>query len=312
MLICSFFLLMLLIVAIVGLLQIEKVGHSLKEVSVIHLPAVRQMSLIDMYHDSLSGLVYKTLFGIEVKDQQLIKSAAEEFAENSEKMQKLLNQLNALPLSPSTKEEIQLATPAIDKYISSARQVLKLASEGKKDEAILLLPDFNEAFSFLEERLEKLGDRIEKDSEHAKSEGLVTAEKGEFYSIVAIVISILLGLTAMWLVVGKLMDGITQTVEALSGGVHDLQNSSQKMNMVSQRLTRSVETQVTSITQSVTAMDEISAMIKNNDHSATHASKLSVSTKQSAESGKMTVEKMKKEIDEISLSYDEIKKWMIT
>ena len=58
------------------------------------------------------------------------------------------------------------------------------------------------------------------------------------------------------------------------------------MNFISRRLTTSVDSQVSSITQSVTAMDEISATIKNNDQSATHANQLSSLTKTSAESGK--------------------------
>ncbi|MGZ3788242.1 MAG: methyl-accepting chemotaxis protein [Bacteriovorax sp.] len=104
------------------------------------------------------------------------------------------------------------------------------------------------------------------------------------------------------------MNGIANTVENLSQSVHDVQNSSHKMNMVSRRLSSSVESQMSSITQSVTAMDEISAMIKNNNHSAMNASQLSSRTKSSAESGKQTVDKMMHEMKDISYSYDEIQK----
>ncbi len=113
------------------------------------------------------------------------------------------------------------------------------------------------------------------------------------------------------LTVNKLMNGINHTVETLSQTVHDLQNSSQKMNLVSSSLTASVDNQISSITQSVTAMDEISAMIQNNDRAATSVFQLSNLTKNSAESGKNTVDKMIVEMNGISLSYDDIQKNII-
>lgn len=115
-----------------------------------------------------------------------------------------------------------------------------------------------------------------------------------------------LGLVACHVLVKNIMKGINNTVEALSSTVHDLQNSSQKMNLISRGLTSSVDSQVSSITQSVTAMDEISATIKNNDQSAAHVYHLSGESKKSAESGKKTVDRMIVEMKEISSSYDDI------
>lgn len=115
-----------------------------------------------------------------------------------------------------------------------------------------------------------------------------------------------ISLIASHLLVKSVINSIAKTVEDLSQTVHDLQNSSQKMNMVSSNLSSSVDNQVSSITQSVTAMDEISATIKNNEQSASHALHLSGLTKQSAESGKITVDRMINEMQEISKSYDDI------
>ena len=115
-----------------------------------------------------------------------------------------------------------------------------------------------------------------------------------------------LSLVLSHILVTNIMNGINKTVESLSETVHDLQNSSQKMNLVSRGLTNSVDNQVSSITESVTAMDEISSTIKHNEHSAAQASKLSATTKTSAESGKKTVDRMIVEMQEISKSYNDI------
>ncbi|MDO9182624.1 MAG: cache domain-containing protein [Bacteriovorax sp.] len=136
----------------------------------------------------------------------------------------------------------------------------------------------------------------------------VKATMSGFINQIRIVLLLIFGvsLVACHILVKNIMKSINSTVESLSQTVHDLQNSSQKMNLVSRSLTASVDSQVSSITESVTAMDEISATIKNNDQSATHAYHLSGVTKTSAESGKKTVDRMIVEMKEISSSYDDI------
>lgn len=129
-----------------------------------------------------------------------------------------------------------------------------------------------------------------------------------FVNQIRLVLSIIFAfsLIASHFIVKNIMKGINNTVESLSSTVHDLQNSSQKMNLVSRGLTSSVDNQVSSITQSVTAMDEISATIKHNEQSANHATRLSGKTKTSAESGQETVARMIEEMQLISNSYDDI------
>lgn len=141
----------------------------------------------------------------------------------------------------------------------------------------------------------------------------VQATMSSFVNQIRIVIFIIFAISIVisHFLVKSIMNGINNTVESLSATVHDLQNSSQKMNLVSNGLTNSVENQVSSITESVTAMDEISATIKHNEQSAQHASMLSGKTKNSAESGQETVSRMIHEMQQISTSYDDIHKNVI-
>lgn len=136
----------------------------------------------------------------------------------------------------------------------------------------------------------------------------VRASMSTFFNQIKIVLLVLFVITLVVIhfIVKNIIKNINTTVEALSATVHELQNSSQKMSLVSRSLASSVDSQVSSITQSVTAMDEIAAMIKQNEFSANQATKLSEQTKNSAESGKNTVDKMMHEMKEISVSYDEI------
>lgn len=119
-------------------------------------------------------------------------------------------------------------------------------------------------------------------------------------------VSLLIVIVIALLVTKNLSSEIEDIVESFSSSAHDVQNSSQKMDMVSNKLYKSVQTQISSITESAAAMEEISAMLKNNTNSSQTATKLSIATKSSAESGKETVDKMREEVLEISKSYDEI------
>ena len=126
--------------------------------------------------------------------------------------------------------------------------------------------------------------------------------------LIFIFISIVAVIAVSLMITKSLSKQIEEVVEAFSASAHDVQNSSQKMDLISNKLYRSVQTQISSITESAAAMDEISAMLKNNTKSSQNASNLSVSSKNSAMKGKETVNRMMDEVGEISKSYDDIQK----
>lgn len=303
---CSFFILMLIGTQLYSLKISNQLEVRLNEVNEIQLPAVRKISLIDMFHDSLQGLIYKSLYAAEKNDPDFTKEVADDLKESVGHMQQLIQELDQLNLKTQTKAAITETIPAIKKYIELAQSTSELASTNKRTLALANLDEFSKSFSALEEKLEVLGELIIQDSENARKESAVLTKEAESISLILLAISIIIGAVSTVLVVTKLMHGITKTVEEISQSIHELQNSSQKMSLVSQRLSNSVDTQVSSITGSVSAMDQIAAMIKNNDHSASTAATKSDQTKSSAESGQETVNRMMNEIKEISASYDEI------
>lgn len=145
-------------------------------------------------------------------------------------------------------------------------------------------------------------------AEQLISEAFQSAESQKTNSLIAIFISVIIVILVSLVLTKKLSTQIELIVEQFSSSAHDVQNSSQKMALISNKLYRSVETQVSSITQSAAAMEEISAMLMNNSNSSQNASNLSESTKSSALKGKETVDRMVTEVKSISGSYDDIQK----
>ena len=145
-------------------------------------------------------------------------------------------------------------------------------------------------------------------AEQLTSEAFKSANEEQRNILVFILISIMIVIILSLIITTKLSNQIESVVEQFSSSAHDVQNSSQKMDLISNKLYRSVQTQISSITQSAAAMDEISAMLKNNSSSSHNASLLSGDTKSSALKGKDTVDKMVNEVKSISGSYDDIQK----
>ncbi len=142
----------------------------------------------------------------------------------------------------------------------------------------------------------------EQTTKEAFSEASDLSFKISIFILISIIIVILISL----MISGNLSKQISEIVESFSKSAHDVQNSSQKMDLISNKLHKSVQTQISCITESAAAMDEISAMLKNNTSSSQNATSLSNHSKSSALKGKETVEKLISEVDEISKSYDEI------
>lgn len=147
-------------------------------------------------------------------------------------------------------------------------------------------------------------------AEQLTSEAFESANSEQRNIIIFIMFSIGFVIVLSLIITTKLSNQIELVVEQFSSSAHDVQNSSQKMDLISNKLYRSVQTQISSITQSAAAMDEISAMLKNNSNSSQNASVLSGDTKSSALKGKETVDSMVKEVKSISGSYDDIQKSM--
>ena len=129
------------------------------------------------------------------------------------------------------------------------------------------------------------------------------------YSIIILISIVAVFIVGLY-ISNHLSGQIEGIVEQFSSSVHEVNNSNQQLELVNSVLIKSVQTQISSITESAAAMDEISAMIKNNVDSSSRATSLSEVTKKNADNGKVKIEQMLHEVSEISESYDDIQKSM--
>lgn len=304
---CGFFLIIILTTNLFSTYVINVISTHTDNIGKIQLPAVRKMSLIDMYHDGFVGVVYKSVHAAQTRDNELLNDAKESLDENSIAMKKLADEIAQLPLSKNTKKAITESQPAIASYIEISHDIVDLSLQGKAEEAASKLADFNKQFSILENVLGNLGDLVEADSNKSLLESDTYKSHAMKVTFILVISSLLVGIFATWLFIKKLIESLSQTVEDLSTNVHSVNSTSQVVLLVSERLSEYSNTQASSITESVTAMDEISTMIQNNNNSAQRALELSALTKSAADSGKNTVNQMQEEMRMIATSYDDIR-----
>lgn len=130
---CGFFLVMIITIQIFHFKQTNQLVGHLDDFSEIQLPAVRKMSLIDMYHDSLQGLVYKSIYAAEKDDSELKKEVGEDLKESTQYIRDYLDELDKLDLRNETKIAISETRPAINKYTELATSISQLVLADKKN-----------------------------------------------------------------------------------------------------------------------------------------------------------------------------------
>ncbi|MDD4976608.1 MAG: methyl-accepting chemotaxis protein, partial [Bacteriovorax sp.] len=304
---CSFFLSLILIIGVFGVVEIFKIGENLENIAEVQLPAVRKMTIADMYHDAIKSIVFQSLhFASTSTDPKLKKEIQDDIEDSTDNILKNVSEIDRLKVKDETKKAVADSLPEIKLYVENAKKIVSLALDKNMAKAEESLPEFLQHFSNLEVKLEKLATLIERDSNAVKIHSKESTQNAKKISSGLIIAGLIIGSAFSYIIINNLIASITGTVERLSESVHDVQNSGQKVNFASNKLAIIVQDQISSITETAAAMDEISAMIKQNNHSAENALNLSHESKKAAVSGVHIIEKLLIEMDAIAKSYDEI------
>ena len=104
----------------------------------------------------------------------------------------------------------------------------------------------------------------------------------------------------------SLVHSITTNVTDIASSVQAIQNKSDDVALVAGNLSASATSQASGLQETVSSIDEISAMIQRNSDSAVTSSRISEESKHAAEKGKEKVEEMLESIQAISEGNSEL------
>lgn len=257
--ICLFFVSVILVLAFVGVRGSQSLARSLDEVSTHQLPAVRNMTLIDMMHDGLRAVAYRALFlsGNSGATKEERAEVAEELKEFSSNIAEYIGHLRALHLSPETAKLVDEALPVIQRYTEVTTEVVGLSLADRRSDAIAKLPEFNAAFDDLGEKLGKIGEKIEEDAGKVRDAGKDTPSLVLSISFGSIVLGVLLSLYLVISTSKQLVSAYT----GIASVAQDIAESSVSLSSASQQLASSSQEQSSSVVETSASLEEISGMV---------------------------------------------------
>ncbi|MEZ5964863.1 MAG: methyl-accepting chemotaxis protein [Planctomycetota bacterium] len=165
-----------------------RIGDELSRVGRQQLPAVRNMTLVDMMHDGIRAGVYHVLLAAQKQDPDELQSSRDELHELCGNLGRYMANLGKLEIAPATREAIDAAQPVIEAYVGAAAAVERVVADPGHGALDQEMTAFEERFGELEERLEALGDLIEKDAELAVRHGESVSAGARWQSLIALVI----------------------------------------------------------------------------------------------------------------------------
>lgn len=296
---------LLLVVGGVGIYAVDYLNKSIFTLSEQSLPAVRNMTLVDMMHDGIRAVVYRSLVA-QPGEHQEIRDELKEFSNN---ITEYLTAIEKLGLDEKLNADIKNAAVTIKEYQTSAEMVVNASLAGDKIKSEEYLVAFKVSFKKLEEDLGKIGENIEatasvqsKKSQHDAAE----FSKMTLYIVgFGVVVSALISYLAYAFISG-LTTGLLQITKGLKSEAQTIVLTAQSMSEVSSRLSEASVEQAASLQETVSSIDEISAMVTRNADSATTSASMSNKTTQMAQKGKQKADQMLNSINQISEGNDEI------
>lgn len=276
---------------------LNQTNREFSNVADVQLPAVRNMTLADMYHDGMRAIVMGALYeSSQGAGPSEIGKFEIEIEEMAGKFEITLNDLQGIGLKTATKEAIQEAIPEVKLYSESARSTISDLKQKGLEAGKAHLAEFNRHFSSLEEKLEKLGGLIEADAKSLKNSGDVYEKQNFISTILFAILSVVLGALVMRKLRSTMIE-FTSDIETVSGGVGV---ASSELAKASEEMANSATKAAAAIQETVASLEEMNAAVKHNTDHAGQAQKVSNLSKVTAESGNDDMKKLIQSISEIS------------
>lgn len=268
----------------------------------VQVPAVRAITLVDMFHDGLRGVVLNSIVISGSKDKKEIDAAREEYAAMSKDIVENFEKVDSLNINPEVEAQILEVKKPLEEYVKSAGEVVDVALSGKAEQALAMMPAFSEKFTALESTLEILGERVMKVSEeqHKKTEEI--AAKANFTYGFLICAGLLVGLFSAWALMRSLSSSLSNIFMRIRQESESLAGSAQEVASTATNLAASVSSQASAVQETAASLEEIQSMVKKTEEGSSELAQSAESTHRATSEGQNSLESMKTAIDAIKAS----------
>jgi methyl-accepting chemotaxis protein len=267
----------------------KKLLASIQRLTLVELPSLRTQMTIDMMHDGLTGVVYKSIIAGEDSNAEDLKIVRAEFGDVKKTFEESFAALKTMELQKDVIEKQQIAEPAVTAYLASADEVISLVEKGKLSEAKQKLPEFQKAFDELEELLGQFGDTIQSGGVAYGKEATEFADRTIFFTFTVVSFSMVVGLLFAWMLTRGLLSSLRAAVSGLKSESTQVTEASNQSRKRAEELSASSTEQSTAIQETAASLEEINAMLKRTSENAKNLNSSSIKSSESATQGQKSV-----------------------
>lgn len=266
-------------------LTIRNMSHQMNDVGQNQLPLVRTMTLVDMMHDGLRAVVFRSLIAGTRKDTQDLKEAGEEYSEFSENIESYLKLLELKNSDQATAVSLKAAGRETQAYVKHGKEIIELVLKNETEAAFALLPAYQKSFKNLEDVLEKLGDQIEKTAKASVIESQNVSRRAAWLGGLCALFGSLLSFGISYFIGRSIAAKVKSVSMTLNESSEEVEKAALDVTGASTELSASTSRQAAALEQTSSAAHEISSMIKRSAELAQRAESSSTTSKASAERG---------------------------
>jgi hypothetical protein len=260
------FMLVALIIVVgggIGWWGVTSTFNDLKQISDVHVPAIKALGIINEAHTSLQkiekNLLIPTIYGSEAEMTRQIK-LVETYSGRAEKGWKIYEPL------PRTAEEASLwnsLKPAWEVWKKENAQVIELVKAGKHDDALALSTTRARDSFYVSQKL--LDDLIDASDKATRATQQSAETMGSMYktltlvgSIAGTILAVCLGLFLSTYITRP----INRSVAGISEGAGQVAAASSQVSAASESLAEGASEQASSLEETSSSLEELSSMVR--------------------------------------------------
>lgn len=300
---------MLLNVLIVGAVQQCLTRHVLATTNALgdeHLPAVRAMGVVDMMHDGLIGAAYRALFVSESRDPDQMVAVRDQTTEYLSEIEGQLLTLEQLPLSAQVKSQIESTKVTLTAYRASIQALVTAALDGRRSEAVKMVPALQGAFEGLEKDLESLGDSIERDAQAVVDEAHGLSKTLSWLLWLLMGASVGWALLSSWYSSRALSMSLRQAIERLKREATSVTRASGDLRSASEQLSSASHQQASALQETASSLEETSAKVRKSSDHAQESARTASESATAVERGRKSVSELKDAIQRMQARNEHI------
>jgi methyl-accepting chemotaxis protein len=272
----SFMLVALIIVAGggTGWWGVTSTFQDVKQISDVHVPAIKALGIINEAHTSLQkiekNLLIPKIYSSEAETARQIK-LADTYAGRAENSWKIYDPL------PKTAEETSLwnsLKPAWEAWKKDNAKVIEFTRAGKHDDAVALSTAGARESFYASQKL--LDDLIEANDKAARATQQSAETMGNIYKTLTLFGSIAGTILAVFLgffLSAYITRPINRTVAGISEGAEQVAAASSQVSAASEQLAEGASRQASSLEETTSSLEEISSMVRRTADNAAELTK---------------------------------------